>query len=340
MIEDVKNLGYNFIKYYDLLIALLLRDIKIKYKRSILGFAWSILNPLLMMIVMSIVFSTIFKTDIKNFPMYLITGQVIFTFFSEATNMAMMSIIGNGGLIKKVYIPKYIFPLSKVMFSFTNMLFSLIAVVIVAIATKLPITPAILLFPLPLIYVFIFSFFSEATNTAMTSIISNGGLIKKVYIPKYIFALSKVMFSFTNMLFSLVAVVIVAIATKLPITPAILLFPLPLIYVFIFSLGVGLLLASYAVFFRDLLHLYGIILLVWTYLTPIFYPITILPENIRKILIYNPMYVYIDNFREIVLYGRVPSLQSNLLCIVYAIIALIIGTLAFKSVKDKFIFYI
>ena len=262
MIEDVKNLGYNFIKYYDLLIALLLRDIKIKYKRSILGFAWSILNPLLMMIVMSIVFSTIFKTDIKNFPMYLITGQVIFTFFSEATNMAMMSIIGNGGLIKKVYIPKYIFPLSKVMFSFTNMLFSLIAVVIVAIATKLPITPAILLFPLPLIYVFIF------------------------------------------------------------------------------SLGVGLLLASYAVFFRDLLHLYGILLLIWTYLTPIFYPITILPENVKKVMMFNPMFVYIDNFREIILYGKVPSLSSNLLCICYSLIALLVGTLAFRKTKDKFIFYI
>ena len=262
MIEDVKNLGYNFIKYYDLLIALLLRDIKIKYKRSILGFAWSILNPLLMMIVMSIVFSTIFKTDIKNFPIYLITGQVIF------------------------------------------------------------------------------SFFSEATNTAMTSIISNGGLIKKVYIPKYIFALSKVMFSFTNMLFSLVAVVIVAIATKLPITPAILLFPLPLIYVFIFSLGVGLLLASYAVFFRDLLHLYGILLLIWTYLTPIFYPITILPENVKKVIMFNPMFVYIDNFREIILYGKVPSLSSNLLCICYSLIALLLGTLAFRKTKDKFIFYI
>ena len=262
MIEDVKNLGYNFIKYYDLLIALLLRDIKIKYKRSILGFAWSILNPLLMMIVMSIVFSTIFKTDIKNFPMYLITGQVIFTFFSEATNMAMLSIIGNGGLIKKVYIPKYIFPLSKVMFSFTNMLFSLVAVVIVAIATKLPITPAILLFPLPLIYVFIF------------------------------------------------------------------------------SLGVGLLLASYAVFFRDLLHLYGILLLIWTYLTPIFYPITILPENVKKVIMFNPMFVYIDNFREIILYGKVPSLSSNLLCICYSLIALLIGTLAFRKAKDKFIFYI
>mgnify|MGYP003609228454 FL=1 len=262
MIEEIRKLGYNFVKYYDLLIELVLRDIKVKYKRSVLGFAWSILNPLLMMIVMSIVFSTIFRSDIKNFPMYLITGQVIFSFFSEATNSAMMSIIGNGGLIKKVYIPKYIFPLSKVMFSFSNMIFSLVAVVIVAIATKLPITPAILLFPLPLIYVFVF------------------------------------------------------------------------------SLGIGLLLASYAVFFRDLLHLYGIILLIWTYLTPIFYPITILPPNIRLLLKFNPLYVFISNFREIVLYGNVPSLFSNLLCIAYAILALIIGTLAFRRTKDKFIFYI
>ncbi len=262
MIDEIRKLGYNFVKYYDLLIELVLRDIKVKYKRSVLGFAWSILNPLLMMIVMSIVFSTIFRSDIKNFPMYLITGQVIFSFFSEATNSAMMSIIGNGGLIKKVYIPKYIFPLSKVMFSFSNMIFSLVAVVIVAIATKLPITPAILLFPLPLIYVFVF------------------------------------------------------------------------------SLGIGLLLASYAVFFRDLLHLYGIILLIWTYLTPIFYPITILPPNIRLLLKFNPLYVFISNFREIVLYGNVPSLFSNLLCIAYAILALIIGTLAFRRTKDKFIFYI
>ena len=262
MIEEIRKLWYNFLKYYDLLIELVLRDIKVKYKRSVLGFAWSILNPLLMMIVMSVVFSTIFRSDIKNFPMYLITGQVIFSFFSEATNSAMMSIIGNGGLIKKVYIPKYIFPLSKVMFSFSNMIFSLVAVVIVAIATKLPITPVILLFPLPLIYVFLF------------------------------------------------------------------------------SLGIGLLLASFGVFFIDLLHLYGIILLIWTYLTPIFYPITILPPNIRLLLKFNPLYVFISNFREIVLYGNVPSLFSNLLCIAYAILALIIGTLAFRRTKDKFIFYI
>ena len=211
----------NFIKYKDLLFELVLRDIKVKYKRSVLGFTWSILNPLLMMIVMSIVFSTIFRTDIPNFPMYLITGQVIFSFFSEATNMAMVSIIQNGELMKKVYIPKYMFPLSKIIFSFSNMIFSLVAVVIVAIVTKLPLKFEMLLFPIPLIYVFIF------------------------------------------------------------------------------SLGIGLILASYAVFFRDLLHLYSIVLLVWTYLTPIFYPIKILPENIKNWISYNPIYMYISYFRDI-----------------------------------------
>ena len=83
MIKSVKSALGDFIKYYDLIIEMVLRDIKIKYKKSILGFAWSVLNPLLMMLVMTIVFSTLFKSDIPNFPMYLLTGQVLFGFFSE-----------------------------------------------------------------------------------------------------------------------------------------------------------------------------------------------------------------------------------------------------------------
>lgn len=252
----------NFLKYKDLLFELVLRDIKIKYKKSVLGFAWSILNPLLMMIVMSIVFSTMFKTDIPNFPMYLITGQVLFSFFSEATNMAMVSIIENGELIKKVYIPKYMFPLSKIIFSFSNMLFSLIAVIIVAVVTKLPLRFEMLLFSIPLIYIFIF------------------------------------------------------------------------------SLGIGLILASFAVFFRDLLHLYSIILLIWTYLTPIFYPIKILPESIKNWVSYNPMYIYISYFRDIMLNGKIPSLQFNLICIFISLTSLIIGMWIFKKKEDNFIFYI
>ena len=262
MIKNIKGILENFFKYYDLIIEMVSRDIKIKYKKSILGFAWSILNPLLMMLVMTVVFSTLFKSDIPNFPMYLLTGQVLFGFFSESTNMSMTSILGNAGLIKKVYIPKYIFPLSKVMFGFTNMLFSLVAVLIVGLITK----------------------------------------------------------------------------TKFSIS--ILIFTLPLIYIFIFALVIGLILAVYAIFFRDLLHLYGILILIWTYLTPIFYPVSILPNYLQKTVIFNPMYVFINNFREIVLYGKIPTLHSNILCLFYAFLSIGIGIVVFYKNQDKFIFYI
>ena len=100
----------NYKKYKPLIYELVVRDLKVKYRRSFLGYLWSLLNPLLMMLVMTLVFSTIFKSNIENFPVYLICGQTLFTFFNESTNMAMSSIVDNGSLIKKVYIPKYIFP--------------------------------------------------------------------------------------------------------------------------------------------------------------------------------------------------------------------------------------
>ncbi len=141
----------NFIKYKSLLNELVLRDIKVKYKRSVLGILWTLLNPLLTMIVLTIVFSNLFRYDIENFPVYLITGQVMFNFFSEATSMAMGSIIGNAALIKKVYIPKYIFPLSRVLSSYVNLLFALIVFI------NIKITVAILFVPLSFIYILIFS---------------------------------------------------------------------------------------------------------------------------------------------------------------------------------------
>ena len=213
-------------KYIDLLNELVIRDIKIKYKRSFLGVLWSVLNPLLMMVVMSVVFSTMFQSSIPNFPMYLIIGQILFSLFSEVTNMAMMSIIYNGGLIKKVYIPKYIFPLSKALFALSNLFFSLIAVILVALFTKLQLH--------------------------------------------------------WELFFVLI----------------------PIILLFFFSLGIGLVLASYAVFFRDISHLFQIVLMIWTYLTPIFYPVTILPGNIIKYILYNPMFCYITFARDLILKGE------------------------------------
>ena len=110
----------NFKKYKPLIYELVVRDLKVKYRRSVLGYLWSLLNPLLMMIVMTVVFSTLFKSDIDNFALYLICGQTLWNFFNESTTMAMTSVINNSSLIKKVYIPKYIFPISRVFSSFIN----------------------------------------------------------------------------------------------------------------------------------------------------------------------------------------------------------------------------
>ena len=112
------------LNYMPLVQELVKRDLKVKYRRSFLGYLWSLLNPLLMMCVMSYVFSEIFQSTIPNFPLYLICGQTLWNFFNESTNMAMHSVLQNGALIKKVYIPKFIFPLSRVLSSFVTMSFS------------------------------------------------------------------------------------------------------------------------------------------------------------------------------------------------------------------------
>ena len=121
----IKNIFLNLKKYTFLLEELIKRDFKVKYQRSALGILWSVLYPLLMMAVMAVVFSNIFKASMPgvNYLCYLQTGLVLFNFFSDATNQAMPSVVGNMGLINKVYIPKYIFPLSKCLFSGINFLY-------------------------------------------------------------------------------------------------------------------------------------------------------------------------------------------------------------------------
>ena len=111
MIKNLKGRFAMFYKYRFLLQNLIQRDIKVKYRRSTLGILWSVLNPLLMMLVMTMVFSHFFRFDIENYPVYLLSGQLLFTYFTESTSMAMESVIGYAPLIKKVYVPKYIFPL-------------------------------------------------------------------------------------------------------------------------------------------------------------------------------------------------------------------------------------
>lgn len=126
---------YAISKYRYLIKQLVLRDFKVRYKRSALGFFWSFLNPLFMLIVQYIVFSNIFRADIENYPSYLILGIICYNFFSEAVSMALTSVVGNVSLITKVYMPKYIYPLTRVLSSCVNLLISLVPLVIVCLAT-------------------------------------------------------------------------------------------------------------------------------------------------------------------------------------------------------------
>ena len=249
-------------KYRSLLYQLVRRDFKAKYKRSVLGVVWSVLNPLATMLVMTIVFSTIFRFDIENFPVYLLSGQVIFTLFSETTNMCMSTVLGSAALIKKVNVPKYIFPLSKALSSLVNFAFSLIALLLVMLVTRAPLH------------------------------------------------------------FSMLAIL------------------LPIFYVFVFSLGVGMLLASVMVFFRDISYLYGILLTALSYLTPLFYPISIIPEKARWLISVNPMYHLVECFRTVAIYGGLPSAWQNIVCLLLAVLSLGAGLLAFYKNQDRFILYI
>lgn len=252
-----------FMQYKDLLKQLVLRDVKLKYRRSVLGYVWSILNPLLIMLIMTLVFSQMFNRNIENFPVYLLTGRTIFEFTTASTNAAMRSIIGNSSLIKKCYVPKYIFTLAKV-----------------------------------------------------TS-------------------------SMVDFVFSLGALVIVMIFTRAPFTPYILFVPLVIIQLYLFCCGLGFLLASMNVFFRDVQHIYKAFTTAWMYLTPIFYPIESLPDALELFVkLFNPLYYYVAQFRDLVYIGQFPGPRIFWGGWVIAIVAFVIGITVFKKNQDKFILYI
>ena len=146
----------SFWRYKDLLRLLVIKSVKLKYRRSFLGYLWSVLNPLLIMIVITLVFSNMFRYEIKNYPVYLFTGRLLFTFLTNSTENAIYSITGNASLLKKTYVPKYIFTVAKVTSSLVDLIFSLGALVIVIIATGAELTWHAILFPMVLIQLYIF----------------------------------------------------------------------------------------------------------------------------------------------------------------------------------------
>jgi ABC-2 type transport system permease protein len=251
----------DFKKYSYLLKNLVKKDFTTRYRRSVLGILWSVLNPLLMMMVISAVFSNIFRIQVENFAIYYLTGALVFNFMSEATSGSLTSVLGSAGLIRKVYIPKYIFPLERCFFALVNAVFSLIAVLIL----------------MPILGV--------------------------------------------------------------PLRPTALLFWVPLAYTLVFCVGLGMVLAAANVFFRDIGHLYSVWVTAWMYLTPILYPVDILPDAVRGFVTINPMYYYVDYFRQVMMYESVPDLQTNLICASFSLVFLLLGLIVFKKTQDRFILY-
>ena len=146
------------LNYKDLLIQLVARDLKLKYRRSVLGYVWSVLNPLLIMIVMYVVFSKLFDRNIENFPVYLLVGRTLYDFVVGATNKAMDGITSNASLLKKTYVPRYIFTFSKISSGLVDLIFSLAALIIVMIATGARFSFYNLLFPLLIAFLLLFYF--------------------------------------------------------------------------------------------------------------------------------------------------------------------------------------
>lgn len=251
-----------FTRYGFLIRQLVSRDFKTKYKRSALGMAWSFLNPLLTMSVQYVVFSTLFQSDIPNYPVYLLSGIVFFNFFSEAVSMGMTSITGNASLIKKVYMPKYIYPVSRILSSLVNFALAIIPLLLVMLITGTAFTPALLL-----------------------------------------------------LIFDMLCLLG-------------------------FVTGTSLLLTTAMTFFQDTQFLWGVVSMMWMYLTPLFYPESIIPAQFLTVYHMNPMYQYITFARICIIDGVSPEPMAYLWCILSSVVVLGLGILTFKRHQDKFVLYL
>lgn len=253
---------FALIKYRELINQFVSRSIKTRYKRSVLGILWTLLNPLLTMIVLTIVFSQVFRFSLVNYPIYVLCGLVVWNFFSSVTSGAMSEMLWSGNLLGRIYVPKSVFAVSAV----------------------------------------------------------GTGLI--------------------NLLLSLIPVFIIALILQVQITPAIILMPLSVLFLTIFSLGLGLALSTAAVFFGDMEPVYNVVLMMWFYATPIIYPVEVIPEQFQWLIRLNPLYYLLTIFRDPLYKGTVPELSFWLISGVLALVMLMIGAFVFTSKSNEYAYRI
>lgn len=248
--------GEEYRQYLFAVKQLVSREVKRKYARSYLGIVWSVLNPLMSMAVLSMIFSTIFKRSIENFPIYYLTGSILWHLFSEAT------------------------------------------------------------------------------NSAMTALVDNKTLLMKVKLSKQTFVIARMLTALTNFGYTCVAYVFMLIIFRVSISPYILLFPLVVVCIMLFSAGIGFMLSVFYVFFADVKYLYSVLLTLWMYMSAVFYPVDRLSETMQWVIRKNPVYNYIEFARDIVLYGTMPEPVLWLKIIGWGIVSFAIGYRIFKKKEN------
>mgnify|MGYP004607698753 FL=1 len=238
------------------------REIKRKYARSYLGIIWSVLNPLLTMAVISAVFSTMFRRSIENFPIYYLTGYIIWQLYSEATRASMTVLVDNKNLLIKTKIPKIVFVMSRAYTALTNFFFSCIAYALILAIFR--IAPSL---------VWLFFFYD-------------------------------------------------------------------LLIIMIFSIGVGAILSIMYVFFADIKHLYSVILTLLMYLSAIFYPVDRLPDVMKVVLDYNPIYLFIYIMRVAVMDGQIPDTIVLIKATLFAVVFFAAGIITFNKKQNDVMIHI
>lgn len=263
-----------FNKYKYLLQELTRKNVKLKYRDSWLGIFWSFLQPLLNMIVLTVIFGGIFGAEregIVCYPVYLFTGRLIFEFFTSSTKKALNSFRSNAPIMKKVYVPKYMYPLSGILSNFVTFSISILC------------------------YVCVWIFFKA------TGLLGGSGLVINGYA---------------------------------------LLFFVPMAILLIFVTGVGLVLSVLQVYFRDIQYIWDVFCTLLFYMIPIIYPLSrIKTPWITWVIRINPLYSMTELFRDCVLYCKPMDWQQIIYALTISLITLGIGIIIFKKKKDDLIFH-
>lgn len=249
-------------KNRELIWALAVKELRVRYKRSALGFLWALLNPLLMMIILTMVFSTVMRVPVHDYPIFLISTLLPWTFFSQSLAYSVESIVSNGDLLKKVYVAKSVFPLAAIVSNLINFLLSMVPLVLLL---------AVFRFPLHWTWFYLL---------------------------------------------------------------------VPFVSLILFTLGCGFFFAMVNVFFRDMSHILQILLQAWFYFCPIIYSLDFVPPRYRVLFRLNPLAYPLNGFRLAIYYGQLPSPASMAMSLGCGIAALVLGYMLFQHSEDSLVFYV